>query len=149
MERKEQHDMCVKDYIIDSSGTLDYYTLLIAKANGDGNFGETLSAGVIAGPGVGYLQTFIGIGKFTSLNEAKNVEKYIKTKFLRAMLGILKTTQDCPGPKWKYIPLQDFTSSSDIDWSESIHDIDLQLYAKYDLNAAETAFIEKNVKPME
>lgn len=137
-----------KDYIVDSGGTLNKYTLLMAKANGSGNFGETLSAGSIAEPGVGYLQTFIGIGKFDSIDEAKNTEKYIKTKFSRAMLGILKTTQDCPGPKWHYIPLQDFTSSSDIDWSKSVHEIDLQLYRKYGLDENEIDFIETHVKEM-
>ena len=64
------------------------------------------------------------------------------------MLGILKTTQDCPGPKWHYIPLQDFTTSSDIDWSKSIHEIDLQLYRKYGLDENEISFIETHVKEM-
>ena len=51
------------------------------------------------------------------------------------MLSILKITQDNPPEKWKYVPLQDFTSSSDIDWSKSVHEIDLQLYDKYGLTA--------------
>ena len=45
--------------------------------------------------------------------------------------------------------MQDFTASSDIDWSKSISEIDQQLYAKYGLDADEIAFIEDNVKPME
>ena len=76
------------------------------------------------------------------------VELYIKTKFARTMLGVLKITQDCPGPKWKYVPLQDFTSSSDIDWSKSISEIDQQLYKKYGLSEEEINFIETNVKEM-
>lgn len=47
-----------------------------------------------------------------------------------------------------FVPLQDFTPSSDIDWSKSIHEIDLQLYKKYGLNQEEIDFIEKNVKEM-
>jgi hypothetical protein len=81
--------------------------------------------------------------------EAENTEKYIKTKFVRAMLGILKITQDCPGPKWKYVPLQDFTSTSDIDWTQPIAAIDQQLYKKYDLTPDEIGFIETHVKEME
>lgn len=61
----------------------------------------------------------------------------------------MKVTQHITPDKFKYVPLQDFTSSSDIDWSKSIHEIDLQLYAKYDLDATETAFIERMVKPMD
>ncbi len=34
----------------------------------------------------------------------------------------------------KYVPLQDFTPASDIDWSKSIAQIDRQLYAKYGLD---------------
>ena len=46
------------------------------------------------------------------------------------------------------IPLQDFTPASDIDWSKSIHEIDLQLYRKYGLDEKEIAFIESHVKEM-
>ena len=46
-------------------------------------------------------------------------------------------------------PLRDFISTSDIDWSQSIADIDRQLYAKYGLSDEEIAFIEKMIKPME
>ena len=67
---------------------------------------------------------------------------------MRTMLGILKITQDCPAPKWKYVPLQDFTSNSDIDWSMSVHEIDLQLYRKYGLSDEEIDFIETHVKEM-
>lgn len=137
-----------RDYIADSSGTLDKYTVLLAKANGSGKFGEALSATEIAEPGVGYSQTFIGIGKFDDISSARNVERYLKTKFCRAMLGVLKITQDCPGPKWKYVPTQDFTSNSDIDWTQSIHNIDQQLYKKYGLDEKEISFIESHVKEM-
>lgn len=47
-----------------------------------------------------------------------------------------------------FVPLQDFTENSDIDWSKSIHEIDLQLYKKYNLDDTEIEFIEKNVKEM-
>ena len=136
------------DYIQESGNTLNNYTLLVSKANGMGYFGETLSPAIIAGPGVGYIQTFIGIGSFETEGEVKNTEKYIKTKFARTMLGVLKITQDCPGPKWKYVPLQDFTSASDVDWSKSIPEIDQQLYKKYGLSKEEIEFIETHVKEM-
>ncbi|MBR1822849.1 MAG: Eco57I restriction-modification methylase domain-containing protein [Ruminococcus sp.] len=138
-----------KDYIKDSSGTLNKYCLLLPKANGAGSFGETLSPAAISKPNEGYTQTFIAIGKFDEIKPAENVEKYIKTKFARSMLGVLKITQDCPAPKWKYVPLQDFTPASDIDWSKSVAEIDRQLYAKYGLSQEEIDFIETHVKEME
>ena len=78
----------------------------------------------------------------------EQVIEYISTKFVRALLGILKTTQDLTPDKWKYVPLQDFSDKSDIDWSKSIHEIDLQLYRKYGLSSEEIDFIEANVKEM-
>lgn len=138
-----------RDYIKDSSETLDKYTLLMPKASGAGVFGEQAGPTVVAEPGLGYTQTFISIGNFDAEYEALNVQKYIKTKFMRTMLSVLKITQDCPAPKWKYVPLQDFTPSSDIDWSLSIPEIDKQLYKKYGLSEDEIDFIETNVKEME
>lgn len=75
--------------------------------------------------------------------------KFVQTKFARVMLGILKVTQHIRKGVWKYVPLQDFTSSSDIDWSKSVHEIDEQLYDKYGLTKDERDFIETHVKEME
>ena len=83
------------------------------------------------------------------MDESENALKYIKTKFARAMLGVIKITQDLTPTKWKYVPLQDFKSSSDIDWSQSIAHIDKQLYKKYNLSDEEINFIENNVKEMD
>lgn len=61
---------------------------------------------------------------------------------------MLKVTQHNSPDKWKYVPLQDFTSTSDIDWSKTIPDIDQQLYKKYGLSNDEINFIETHVKEM-
>ena len=74
--------------------------------------------------------------------------KFVKTKFCRALLGVLKITQDNNREAWRMIPNQDFTPASDINWSKSIPEIDRQLYAKYGLDAAEIEFIETHVKEM-
>ena len=148
LDGKRETKYVRRNYIKDISGTLDKWTLLVPKANGAGQFGEVLSMPIIAKPGVGYTQTFIAIGKFDTQIEAENTSLYIKTKFARAMLGILKITQDCPGPKWAYVPLQDFTPSSDIDWSKSIAEIDEQLFDKYGLDEQERNFIRTKVKEM-
>ena len=91
----------------------------------------------------------MSIGTLNTLDEANAVVSYIKTKFARAMFGVLKRTQANTPDKWSYVPLQDFTSSSDIDWSQSITNIDKQLYKKYNLSDEEINFIETNVKEME
>lgn len=134
---------------------LDKYKVLVPSSNGSGAIGEVLSTPLIgepliAGPKVGATETFISFGAFDNEKEANNLLKYIKTKFARAMLGVLKVTQ---GNKtkhvWSKVPLQDFTHNSDIDWTKSIAEIDKQLYKKYGLDKDEIDFIESKVKEME
>lgn len=99
-------------------------------------------------PLIGYTQTFIGIGAFDTKEEANAAFKYIKSKFARTMLGVLKITQDNNRSTWSEVPIQDFTTSSDIDWSQSISNIDQQLYRKYGLSLDEIDFIESKVQEM-
>lgn len=125
------------------------YKVLVPKSNGSGALGEVLSTPLIGEPLIGYTQSFISIGSFDNVNEAEACLKYIKSKFARVMLGILKATQDNSKEVWRLVPLQNFTSESNIDWSKSVADIDQQLYAKYGLDESEIAFIESKIKPME
>ena len=125
------------------------YKVILPKSNGSGAIGEVLSTPIIGEPIIGYTQSFISIGCFETEKEASATLKYVKSKFMRTMLGVLKVTQDNNTDVWKFVPLQDFTSTSDIDWSQSISGIDRQLYAKYRLTDDEIAFIEKMIKPME
>lgn len=136
-------------YINSSHPNLNKYKVLIPGSNGSGAIGEVLSTPLVGEPLVGHTQTFISFGAFDSKLEAENCMKYIKTKFARTCLGILKITQSNKKITWKYVPLQDFTSSSDIDWNKSIHEIDLQLYKKYNLSDEEIDFIETRVREME
>ena len=138
---------------IEASENLDKYKVLVPKANGSGAIGEVLSTPMVGEPMVGepmvgYTGSFIGIGAFETQVEAENCMKYIKTKFARAMLGTLKVTQDNPRETWLNVPLQDFTTNSDIDWSKSIPEIDKQLYKKYNLSKDEIEFIESKVREM-
>lgn len=124
---------------------LNYFKVFIPKANGSGRFGELLSKSEIGKPGDSATPTFISIGKFNTEEEAINCSKYLKTKFLRCLLGILKKTQDNPPSVWSYIPLQNFTSISDIDWTIPISEIDKLLYKKYRLTDDQISFIEREV----
>ena len=143
----------VEKKYIEDNGNLFKYKIMVSKSNGGaGNLCETpvriIAEPFILEPGIGYTQSFIGIGAFATKLEAASVLKYLKSKFARCLLGILKITQDNPPERWRFVPLQDFTPASDIDWSRSIPEIDRQLYAKYGLDEAEVAFIESHVKEM-
>ena len=142
-----------KEYLREHPNLL-FWKIILPKANGSGALGEVLSTPLIGEPLIGepligYSQTFISIGKFDTKIEAEACFKYIKTKFARVMLGILKLTQDNPPATWAKVPLQDFTVNSDIDWTQSVADIDRQLYQKYDLSPEEIAFIETHVREMD
>lgn len=137
-----------KEYV-DNVCNLFSYKVFMSGATGSGAFGETIAPPIVEEPGTGATETFLSIGTLNTLDEANAVVSYIKTKFARAMFGVLKRTQANTPDKWSYVPLQDFTSSSDIDWSQSITNIDKQLYKKYNLSDEEINFIETNVKEME
>jgi hypothetical protein len=142
-----------RDYF-DGPENLWKYKAIVPKSRGHlGTLGNepalVIGEPLIGEPGVGTTHTFITIGAFDDEDAMQACLKYIKTKFARTMLGILKITQDNKRYTWKYVPLQDFTASSNIDWTGSIPQIDQQLYAKYGLDPEEIAFIEAKVKPME
>ena len=137
------------DDIVEDNGNLNAYKVLVPKANGTGAIGEVLSTPLIGEPLIGYTRTFISFGAFDNRKEAENCLKYVKTKFARTMLGVLKITQNNETSRvWSYVPLQNFTNNSDIDWTKSINDIDKQLYKKYGLSDKEISFIEEKVKEM-
>ncbi len=135
-------------YVDSNDPVLAKYKIVTPKADGKGSLGETLTNPEILPPQSGFTHTFLGIGCFDTGYEATACLKYIKTKFARTLLGVLKITQDLNANKWKYVPLQDFTPSSDIDWSQSVANIDRQLYKKYGLSESEIEFIETHVKEM-
>ncbi len=136
-----------KDYV-NNVGNMNHYKVLVPQANGSGLFGEAMSPTIIGEPNTGNTETFISIGKMDTKAEAQSIQKYICTKFARTLWSILKVTQNGNKPVWKYIPLQDFTTNSDINWSLSIPEIDQQLYNKYGLSQEEIDFIESHVKEM-
>lgn len=139
---------CHRRYLKADHKSLHKFKVLMPKATGSGKFGDAFSELVITKPNTAFTQTFISIGTFDDELEAKHLLKYLKTKFCRALLFVLKVTQDNLPAVWRYIPKQNFTNNSDINWSESIHQIDLQLYHKYGLDEKEIDFIETHVKEM-
>lgn len=94
-------------------------------------------------------ETYLVVDAFDTKEEAVSLNKYLRSRIVRFLISILASTQHLSKDKFALVPLQDFTSTSDIDWSQSIADIDRQLYAKYGLSDEEIAFIEKMIKPME
>lgn len=94
-------------------------------------------------------ESYLLLDIFDNEEEAQNLKKYIRTCFTRFLLASILITQNIVRDKFKFVPIQNYKNNSDIDWSQSIRDIDRQLYTKYNLSDDEIAFIEKMIKPMD
>lgn len=145
---KKREYLWIKRSYIDVPDNFDGFKVLLSKASGAGTFGEKLASLAVASKQVAHTQSFVSMGNFNTEAEADALAKYLKTKFARALLGILKVTQDVTPRVWGLVPQQDFSSSSNLDWSLPVADIDRQLYAKYGLDDEEIQFIESHVKEM-
>ena len=135
---------------------IDQYKIIVGRfvpSNGEmsvkpGDGYRVLTEPQILSPAEINTETYIDTAVFSTLEEATNYKKYLLSKFARFLLrqGItsVNVTREC----FAFVPQQDFTSSSDIDWNNSIAKIDLQLYSKYHLTDEEISFIESMIKPM-
>lgn len=130
---------------------IDVWKIFTPRAN---NIGTELSDdnlnSFIGEPGSICTESYIAMGMELNLTKimAINLTKYLKTKFLRFLHGIAKSSQDATAKTYQFVPLQDFSDKSDIDWSKSIAEIDQQLYAKYKFSKDEIDYVESKIKPM-
>lgn len=102
----------------------------------------------VLGPGTICTESYLLLNVFDTELEARNLHSYMRTQFVRFLIGAILLTQNIVRDKFRFVPMQDFTEGSDIDWSKSVAEIDAQLYAKYGLTDEEIAFIESMIKPM-
>ena len=94
-------------------------------------------------------ETYIILGCFDRQNEAENYSKYVKTKFARFLVFLTLTSMHITQVNYQFVPDQDFSSNSDIDWSKTVDEIDEQLYKKYGIDNDEISYINNLIKPME
>lgn len=129
---------------------VDVWKVFIPRAN---NIGTELNDdnmnAFVGRPGEVCTESYIAVGMELGLDEsgAKNLEKYLKTRFARYMHSLLKGSHDATSKTFSLVPCQDFTNDSDINWAKGVNDIDKQLYKKYSLTADEISLIERRIKP--
>lgn len=117
------------------------------KADKDGKC-RVLSILDVLSPKTVCTETYLVVDSFDDKEEAKNLRKYLESKFVRFLILQASSSIMITKNSFIFVPLQDFTSNSDIDWSKSIPEIDRQLYRKYGLDEKEISFIESHVKEM-
>lgn len=130
-----------KDFVIPQNiDAVDRFKIFISFAYGIGTFpSQIINKPIIANPNSCCTETYLMIGPFDTKEETENCEKYIKTKFFRFMVSLIKSTQNGTRQVYKAVPIQDFSKP----WT------DKELYAKYNLTDEEINFIENMIKPME
>ncbi|MBO7607579.1 MAG: Eco57I restriction-modification methylase domain-containing protein [Paludibacteraceae bacterium] len=118
------------------------------KPSSEGNY-QIVSSLQILNPNEVCTETYLVLGAYDTESEAYNFCQYVKTKFLRFLMLQTLSSIHITRDSFQFVPLQDFTAKSDIDWSKSVAEIDEQLYKKYGLTEEEIAFVEGMVKGME
>ena len=131
---------------------VDVYKIFTSKGNGGaGTLGDDKKVAILGKPyfadkNTACTDSLIPIGNFSTKEEAINLQKYMNTKFLRFVVGILKTSQNVTQNVYQFVPLQDFTNKSDIDWTKSLSEIDNQLFDKYKLSEDERKYINDKIE---
>lgn len=83
-------------------------------------------------------ESYLVNGSFETEDEAMNMAKYLKTKFVRFLLMQMLASMNMTKSTYCFVPMQDFTKT----WTDE------ELYAKYSLSDEEIAFIDSMIKPM-
>lgn len=123
---------------------IEFWKVLISKGYGEG--GETreyprmiVGKPIIAPPGSACTETYIVVGAYPTEVEAINLSNYLRTKFFRFLVMLLKNTQDTTKERFAFVPLLPMTEA----WADE------KLYRHFKLSNEEIAFIESMVRPME
>lgn len=138
-----------KNDIIKNHNVVNEYKVAMKSASPTNN--DVIYKGMVLEPGSCCSRTYIVIHNAELVNseeKANNIVKYLSTKFARFCVRVIKTTQNASAQAYKFVPLQDFGTTSDIDWSQSTSDIDKQLYKKYNLTDDEINYIENKISIM-
>ena len=121
---------------------IDKYKVMSPYANNIGTElnDDNLNAYVLE-PNCVCTETYIIIGADLDLDKvsSENLVNYLKTKFVRFLHSLAKSSQHATAKTYCFVPIQDFSKS----WT------DKELYEKYNLNQEEIDFIESMIKPME
>lgn len=115
--------------------------VLVSKASpgGDEIPHSIISEPLIAGKGSVSTETYLIVDTPNSDTEAKNLIAYMKTKFFRFMMSLVKNTQNISRSSFAYVPIQNMSQL----WTDE------ELYEKYGITEEEQAFIDSLIKPMD
>lgn len=130
-----------EEQVLANKHLISKYKVIVSKASpgGDEYPHAIVSQPIISEPYSVCTETYLVIKDVENLAEAKNLVSYIKTRFFRFMMSLVKNTQNISKSSYQFVPIQNFSES----WTDD------KLYAKYGLTNDEIAFIESMIRPME
>lgn len=137
-----------RDDLNDTYNLIDNYNVIVTHAVGSKDYVLPKTMQVLP-IGQACSVTYLCVGATKTEENAEHLLKYIKTRFVRFLIKQALSGINISAKSFTFVPVQDFTSSSDIDWSQPIANIDQQLYKKYKLTDEEIDYIEKTIKPMQ
>ncbi|MCE2690005.1 MAG: Eco57I restriction-modification methylase domain-containing protein [Rubrivivax sp.] len=116
---------------------IDKWKVLMTRVQGTSAAIETkfLSKPIVAEPGTACTETYLVAGVFETETEAHNYASYLRTRFVRFLVSLRKSTQDAPRGVYAFVP----DVPLDQEWT------DAKLYQRYGLGPEEIAFIESQV----
>ena len=123
---------------------IDKWKIYVGRAApGTGNR-DTYPHKIISTPFIGEpksicSETYLCIGPFSSRKEAESALSYLSCRLTRFLILLHKPSQDTTRKVYTFVPTQDWSKK----WTDEA------LYKKYNLSAAEIAFVEKIVRPMD
>lgn len=141
---------------VDADKTLvDSYKVMMSRATCE-HAGEPDKSGMfrvvsrleVLEPGTICTDSYIVVMPTLSQEEAENCKKYLQTRFARFLILQSVSSINLTRDKFKFVPMQDFTAASDIDWKRPVAVIDRLLCEKYGLDKEESLFIWKMIKAM-
>ena len=128
----------LSEFSKEKDGLLKDWKVLVAKSSSGGNTLPHLviSAPIVAGPNTATAHTHYAIKGVNSEQEATNLANYLKTRFCRFMINLLRSNQNMRIDMYQFTPRLDFTKP----WTDS------ELYERYDLDGEDQEFIKLIIK---
>lgn len=111
----------------------------MAYGAGEGFPHQIINTPFLAEINTACTETYVVVYPSGSKQECENVLSYMKTKFFRFMVMLIKTTQHASKKVYQLVPMQNFNES----WTDE------KLYHKYGLTKDEIEFIETMIRPMD
>ena len=142
------------DNLISNAYTRSYKLLFAKTMTGragtpskDGTY-KVLSSIKVLEPNEVCTDSYLLIGCFEQRQEVDALSVYLRTTFVRYLLLQVLTSINISRGNFVFVPMQDFSANSDLDWTLPVDKLDQQLFAKYGLTPEECEEITSTISPM-